>query len=65
MIISNIITPEYFPNIIEYSVGEGMMTLEEAENYFSLGSYIMQGSIGALIMGIITSAIVAFFIKKK
>jgi hypothetical protein len=65
LIISNIITPEYFPNIIEYSVGEGMMTREEAEKYFSLGSYIMQGLIGTFIMGIITSAIVAFFIKKK
>ena len=65
LIISNIITPEYFPNIIEYSVGEGMMTREEAEKYFSLGSYIMQGLIGTFIMGIITSAIVALFIKKK
>jgi hypothetical protein len=65
IIISNIITPEYFPNIIEYSVKEGMMTLEEAEKYFSLSSYIMQGAIGSFIMGIITSAIVALFIRKK
>lgn len=65
LIISNIITPEYFPNVIEYTVKEGMMTLEEAEKYFSLSSYIMQGAIGSFVMGIITSAIVAFFIRKK
>jgi hypothetical protein len=65
LIVSNIITPEYFPNIIEYSVKEGMMTFEEAEKYFSLTSYIMQGAIGSFVMGLITSAIVAFFIRKK
>ena len=60
-----IITPEYFSNVIEYSVSNDMMTREEAEDYFSLNNYIFQSAIGGLIMGIVTSAVVAFFTKKK
>ena len=64
-ITSTIISPEYFPNVIKYVVTNGQMTLVEAENYFNLKKYMMQAAIGALIMGIITSAIVAIFTKKK
>lgn len=64
-IISTVITPDYFPNIIEYSVSEEMMTREEAEAYFSLGSYIQQSLIAAPVMGIVTTAIVAFFTRKQ
>ena len=60
-----IITPEYFTNVIEYAVDSENMTREEAEGYFSLRNYMMQSAIGGLIMGIVTSAIVAFFTKKK
>lgn len=60
-----IITPDFFENIRAYSVEQGMMTQEEAEGYFSLSGYIVQSMIGALGMGIITSAIVAFFIRTK
>ncbi len=59
------ITPEYFTNIISYSVDNGKMSMEAAKNYFNLGSYIIQGVTGAVVMGIVTSAIVAFFVKKK
>lgn len=65
-IISTIITPEYFPNVIAYSVETGYHnSLEEAQAYFNLENYIKQSAIGALIMGIITSAVVAFFVKSK
>jgi hypothetical protein len=60
-----IISPEYFANVIEYAVDSGNMTREEAEGYFSLNNYMMQSTIGGLIMGIVTSAVVAFFVKKK
>lgn len=65
IITSVIITPEYFPNAIKYAVENGHSTLEEAEKYFNLQSYIIMGLIGAPIMGIITSAIVAIFTRKK
>lgn len=64
-ITSTIITPEYFPNVIEASVELGMKTREEAEAYFTLKNYIMQSVIGALLMGAVTSAIVALFVKRK
>lgn len=64
-ISSTVITPDYFSNVIEYSVSKGLMTQEAAENMFNLKSYILQATLGALIMGILTSAIVAIFTRKK
>jgi len=64
-IISTIISPDYFSNMIEYAVSEGKMTQEAAENMFNLKSYIIQAPIGAFVMGLLTSAIVAIFTRKK
>ncbi|MDD2983915.1 MAG: DUF4199 domain-containing protein [Crocinitomicaceae bacterium] len=65
-IISTIITPEYFPNVIAYSVKIGYHnSLAEAEAYFNLQNYMIQSVVGALIIGFITTAIVAMFIKTK
>ena len=64
--ISNtFIAPNLFPNIINYMVETGKMTEEGAKNYFNLKSYMVQGTFGALTMGVVTSAIVAFFLKKQ
>lgn len=65
LIISTLITPIYFPNAIAYAVESGYMTMPEAESYFNLNSYIIQGLIGAITMGIATSAIVAVFTRSK
>jgi hypothetical protein len=59
------ITPDYFKNVIEYSVSSGQMEREAAAEYFNLKSYMIQSSIGAAIMGVITSALVAFFVRSK
>ncbi|MBU2526511.1 MAG: DUF4199 domain-containing protein [Bacteroidetes bacterium] len=65
-ITSTVITPEYFPNVIAYSVETGYhKSLEEAQAYFNLKNYMMQGFFGALIMGIITTAIAMIFIRTK
>jgi hypothetical protein len=64
-IISTYITPEYFRNVIDYAVENGKMTLENAEAYFNLKSYMIQSAFGALAMGVVTSAVVAFFLKSK
>ncbi|MEX2601575.1 MAG: DUF4199 domain-containing protein [Balneolaceae bacterium] len=63
-ITSTVITPDYFVNVIEYAVEQGELTREAAESYFNLRSYIIQGLIGVPVMGILTTAIVAFFVKK-
>lgn len=65
VITSTIITPEYFPNIIAHSVEQGKMTPEAAKAYFNLNNYIFQGLIGAPIMGLLTTLIVAIFTRKK
>ena len=59
------ITPEYFPNVIEYVVKTGKMTSGEAAEYFNINNYILQSTFGGLLMGAITSAIVALFVRKK
>ncbi|MFC3415976.1 DUF4199 domain-containing protein [Algoriphagus hitonicola] len=64
-IISQWITPDYFANVIAYSVSTGELTQEKAESYFNLKSYIIQSLIGAVLMGVITSLIVAFFVRSK
>lgn len=65
LITHYLISPSYFPNAIKYAVESGHSTQEEAEAFFNLNSYLMQASIGALIMGLITSAIVAFFVRNR
>lgn len=64
-LVSTYISPEYFPNIIEHTVAGKQMTREQAEAYFNLRSYIIQATFGALIMGVVTSAVVAWFVKTK
>jgi len=64
-IISSYISPEYFDNIIAHAVENGKMTLKNAQGYFNLKSYMLQSAFGALAMGLVTSAAVAFFVKSK
>ena len=64
-IISTYITPDYFSNAIKYSVEKGGSTQEKAEAFFNIENYMMQAAFGGLIMGVITSAIVSIFVKKK
>lgn len=60
-----VITPDYFMNVIEYSVSSGNMNREDAEAYFTLGNYMIQSAVGGLIMGVVTSTVVALFTKKS
>lgn len=59
------ITPQYFENVIAYAVENDKMTLQEANDYFNFKSYMIQSVLGAPIMGIVTSGIVAAFTVKK
>lgn len=62
---ANVITPDYFANAIAYSVESGNTSLEEAEAFFNYQSYVVMGLIGAIFMGVVTSAIVALFVRRK
>jgi len=65
-ITSYVISPEYFPNVIKRSVELGYFkTTAEAEANFNYQNYAKQGAFGALVMGIVTSAIAMIFIRSK
>lgn len=59
------ITPNYFENAIAYSAENSRMEKEDAKAYFNLQSYIIQSVSGALMMGVVTSAIAALILKRK
>mgnify|MGYP002631203353 FL=1 len=65
LVIAYVISPEYFSNAIKYGVEHGLTTQTEAEAYFNLKNYIIQSTLFAPVMGIVTSAVVAFFVKSK
>ncbi len=64
-ITNNFLTPEYFNNVIEYSVTNDFITRTRVNNYFNIHSYLWQSSIGTLGIGIIIAAIAAIFVQKK
>ncbi|MAZ73243.1 MAG: DUF4199 domain-containing protein [Flavobacteriaceae bacterium] len=64
-ITHNYITPEYFNNVIEYSVTNEFMTRTKANDYFNITNYIWQSAFGALGGGLVTSAVVAVFMRKS
>lgn len=65
LITSLLITPEYFPNAIQYAVSSGKMNQTDAEAFFNLKSYLVQVVIGTPLMGLVTTLIVAFFTRSK
>jgi hypothetical protein len=62
IIFHKAIAPEFFPNMIEFSISKGN-SKEVAENYFNLSSYILQSIFGTLSFGVVLSAIVALFLQ--
>tara|TARA_R100000935_G_scaffold1517_1_gene4849 strand:- start:28376 stop:28852 length:477 start_codon:yes stop_codon:yes gene_type:complete len=64
-ITHNYITPEYFNNVIEYSVTNDVMTRTKANDYFNITNYIWQSAFGALGGGLVVSAIVAIFMRRS
>jgi len=63
-LIHTIITPDYLENMADYAVRSGNMNREDSEAYFSLSNYMLQGAVGSLLMGLMTSAVVALFTRK-
>jgi len=64
-LIHSVISPEFFPNMREYAITSGMMSETRANEYFSLVAYMFQSAVFAFGMGVITSAVIAFFLKRK
>ncbi len=65
-ITSYVISPEYFPNIIKRSVELGYYrTIQDATAEFNYANYAVYSVVGALMMGILTTAIVMLFLRSK
>ena len=64
IIFHKAIAPEFFPNMIEYSISKGN-SRETAENYFNLSSSIIQSIFSTLSLGVVISAVVALFLQTK
>lgn len=64
VLIHFVITPEFFTNAATHAVEAGAMSVEEAVAYFNFRSYVVQAFIGAIILGIVTSAVVATFVRR-
>jgi hypothetical protein len=65
-IITYVISPEYFPNVIKRSVEIGYYaSTAEAEANFNYSNYAVQSVIGALVMGLLTTIIVMIFLRSK
>ncbi len=61
-----VISPEYFPNVIKRSVELGYFeTTKVAKANFNYPNYALQGVIGALFMGVVSTAIAMIFIRTK
>jgi hypothetical protein len=65
-LITYVITPDYFPNVITRSVELSYYkTIADAEANFNFKNFAIQSTIGALVMGIITTSIAMIFIRTK
>lgn len=58
------VSPNYLTNIGTYAVSNNLISQEQADVTFSLTSYILQGLIGAGIMGFLTTTVVAIFTRR-
>lgn len=65
-VITFVISPEYFPNVIKRSVEIGYYkTTELAEANFNYKNYAVNSTIFAFIFGVVTTAVAMIFIKSK
>ncbi|HMQ07285.1 MAG TPA: DUF4199 domain-containing protein [Saprospiraceae bacterium] len=64
-IVHEIISPQYFNNIIQYSIESGNITEEEARAYFNFQNYVRISVIQAPIAGAVTSAIISLLLRNK
>lgn len=63
-LIHTVISPDFFENAINSGVEMGKGTREEISKMMNLKSYMTISPIMTIVMGVVTSAIVALFTKK-
>lgn len=60
-----LISPEFFPNIINFAVDNGVLSRETASAKFNLNNYILENLIGTAILGTACALILPIFMIKK
>ncbi len=63
-LVFKFITPTYFQNAINAGLAQGYK-LEALQANFNLASYAVQGSIGSIVIGAITSLVLALIMRTK
>jgi len=61
----SVLSPKFFANSINYTVAQQTMTQVEAEAYYNLKNFMILGMGFGFGMGIVTSAIIAVFVRSK
>ena len=61
----NYVSPEFLANMRAFYVTKGALSPAAAESMFSLKSLVLQGIFTILSMGVVTSAIIAWFVRSK
>lgn len=64
-IIHRIISPEFFPNIIDFAVENNILSRSEATERFNLTTYMVQNAIGTSILGLLTTCTMALIMRKR
>lgn len=53
------ISPHFFARASVHAVSTGKLTIEQADRYFNLSSYMLQASLGAIVAGLLTTLVLA------
>lgn len=64
-IVHKIISPEYFPNIIDLAIENQLLSREAAEARFNLRSYMVQNTIGTFLLGLLTTVFMAILFRHR
>lgn len=60
-----LINPDYFESFRNYAVAKNLATAEQAASDFNMKSYLVQSFISAIVMGVLSTAIISFFASLK
>ena len=64
-ITTTFIAPEYFGNAIKYAVAAKQASLAEAQDYFTLETYLYQGLFWGPIIGFLLTGLIGLFLKPR
>lgn len=64
-ITHRLISPDFFPNIIQFVTDNDLMTAEAAAAQFNLPNYVWQNLVGTLILGSAATLVLAHIFRTK